>query len=141
MPYLRRLTIAAAAFGLAATLGACTQNDNGNNTLVGRHDSPTPTGGPQTTSAATGDGPVALEAKDNEFVPKEISAKAGDITIDFKNTGVAPHTFTAADFSVDQNVNAGQSTTLTLKGAKPGTYKFVCKYHESLGMTGTITVT
>lgn len=137
MPVLRRLAIGAMAFGLTVTLGACTQNDNGNNTLVGRKtSSPTPSG-----PGAPADGPVSLEAKDNEFVPKSIAAKAGDITIEFKNTGVAPHTFTATDFSVDQNVNAGASATLTLKDAKPGTYKFVCKYHESLGMTGTITVT
>lgn len=136
MPVLRRLAIGAVAFGLTAALGACTQNDNGNNTLVGRRsNSPTPTGTGQAG------GPVSLEAKDNEFVPKQLTAAAGDITIEFKNTGVSPHTFTSTDFSVDQNVNAGSSATLTLKGAKPGTYKFVCKYHESLGMTGTITVT
>jgi plastocyanin len=51
----------------------------------------------------------ALEAKDNEFTPKTITAAAGDITIEMENTGVAPHTFTNADLKVDVNVDAGKT--------------------------------
>jgi plastocyanin len=144
MPVLRRLAIGAVALAVTAALGACTQNDNGNNTLVGRNNTPTPTGGgPQTTGAAnpgTG-GSIAVEAKDNAFAPKSLTAKAGDITIDVKDTGQAPHTFTISELSADSgNINAGASATVTLKGVQAGTYKFFCKYHEALGMTGTLTV-
>jgi plastocyanin len=148
MPVLRRLAIGVLAASTATAVGACTQNDNGNNTLAGRKETTAPAGVPQTTGPAvspTGDvkpgGPIDLEAKDNEFVPKTVNAAAGTITITFKNTGASPHTFTSADLKVDVNANAGQTTTITIKDAKAGAYKFVCKYHESVGMVGDITVT
>jgi len=138
MHLVRRAVTGALALTTAYALAACAPQDNGNNTLAGERSTPPP--GPQTTGAAEPGGPVSLEAKDNEFVPKDITAKAGDITISFKNTGAAPHTFTNADLKVDQNDDAGKTVEITLKDVKPGTYKYVCKYHESVGMTGTLTV-
>jgi plastocyanin len=140
MHLARRALTAALALTTAYALAACTPNDNGNNTLATTK-SPSAAGGPQTTAPAEAGGPVSVEAKDNEFVPKDLTAKAGDITITVKNTGTAPHTFTNTDLGADQNVDAGKSTEIKLTGVKAGTYKFVCKYHESLGMTGTLTVT
>jgi plastocyanin len=137
MSLLRRLVIGAVALGTAAALAACTPQDSGNNTLVGTK-SPTPSA---SVPAPVPGGPVSLEAKDNEFVPKAIAAKAGDVTISFDNTGAAPHTFTSPELKVDQNVDAGKKTEISLKGVQPGTYKFVCKYHQSLGMVGELTVT
>lgn len=138
MHLLRRAGAGALALTTAFVLAACSPQDNGNNTLAGSK-SPAPTGGgPQTTGAASGN--VTIEMKDNEFVPKDVSAKGGSITIELKNTGVAPHTFTANDLHADQDVQAGKDTTVTLSGVAPGTYKFFCKYHESLGMVGQITV-
>jgi plastocyanin len=141
--HLRRAAVAALAFSTLFGLAACNKNDTGNNTLVGRKSpSPASSGGPQTTAPAeAGGGPVALAAKDNEFDPKAITAKAGAVTIEMKNNGVSPHTFTSTDLGVDVNVDAGKTGTIQIADAKPGTYKFVCKYHESLGMTGELTVT
>jgi plastocyanin len=140
MHLARRALTAALALTTAYALAACSPNDNGNNTLATTK-SPSAPGGPQSTAPAEAGGTINLEAKDNEFAPKDLTAKAGDITIAVKNTGVGPHTFTNADLGADQNVDAGKSTEIKLTGVKPGTYKFVCKYHESLGMTGTLTVT
>jgi plastocyanin len=36
--------------------------------------------------------------------------------------------------------NPDDSYTITFKGAKPGSYKFYCLPHQSLGMQGTIIV-
>lgn len=142
----RRLVIGALALATAAALAACEPNDNGNNTLVGRKDSPTPPGAPQTTGVAQSPGatvstsPVTVEAKDNEFGPKSITVKAGEVTFHVKDTGVAPHTFTIKDLHVDQALNPGKSADVKIT-LKPGTYKFVCLYHESIGMVGDLTVT
>ena len=138
--YLRRRSAALAVLALFA-VSACSQADNGNNTLtddpvVSTTASASPTGG--------GDKPAEtdkIEAKDNEFVPKSIAAKAGDITLTMDNTGAAPHTFTQTELKVDVNADAGKTVKITIKGAKAGTYKFVCKYHESIGMVGELTVT
>jgi plastocyanin len=135
---LRRAAAGALALSTVIALGACTKQDNGNNTLVDAKPGPS-----KTTSApapAPG-GPLAIEAKDNEFVPKALTASAGDVTITMKNTGAAPHTFTLADPKADVNADAGKTVEIKLTGLKAGTYKFVCKYHEALGMTGELTVT
>jgi len=80
-----------------------------------------------------------VETQDNKFAPETITVEAGG-TITFKNTGKDAHTATAEDKSFDTgNLSAGQSKTVTVKTA--GTFKYICIYHESLGMVGTITVT
>lgn len=142
----------AAAFALTAALSAvaCTEADNGNNTLAekdipGAQTSATASasapGAPQSTAPAVAGKDIQLEAKDNEFVPLEITAKAGDITIVMENTGKAPHTFTQKDLDVDVNADAGKTATIQLKDVKPGKYHFICIYHEALKMVGDLTVT
>ena len=138
----RRATAGALLTALVLT-SACTRYDNGNNTLVGQKAPTTPVGDPRTTPPAGGGGggTIALEAKDNAFEPKTIEAKAGDIVIDMKNTGLAPHTFTNADLKIDVNADAGKTAKIELTGVAAGTYKIICKYHESLGMVGELKVT
>lgn len=138
--HLRRRAVAG-VLAMAFLTGACTEYDNGNNTLSEQDPSPTATGGPQSTGPAPAPGgPILLEAKDNVFDPKTIEVKAGDVTIDMKNTGVAPHTFTNADLKVDVNANGGQTVPVKFT-AQPGTYKIICKYHETIGMVGELKVT
>ena len=141
--HLRRRAVAG-AFAMLFLATACTQYDNGNNTLTQREATPTPVGDPHSTGPAGSPAPggaIALEAKDNVFAPKTIEAKAGDITIEMKNTGVAPHTFTNGDLKVDVNANGGETAKIEIKGAAAGTYKIVCKYHEAIGMVGELKVT
>lgn len=79
-----------------------------------------------------------VEAQDNKFVPADITISVGD-TVTFTNTGQLPHTATLKDGSFDSgNLNSGDSKEFTFKSA--GTYDYVCTYHLSLGMKGTITV-
>jgi plastocyanin len=139
MPLLRRLATTAFALSTVLALGACSENDNGNNTLAGRSSSPV--GNPASTAAAAPVKLGTLEAKDNEFTPKAASVAAGKVSFQMKNVGLAPHTFTSADLGVDVNVNPGKTGKVEIADAKPGTYKFVCKYHETAGMTGELTVT
>jgi plastocyanin len=79
-----------------------------------------------------------VETQDNVFSPAEIAVTVGD-SIEFRNTGKAPHTATAEDRSFDTgNLNAGQSKTITF--SKAGTFEYTCIYHVSLGMVGTVVV-
>lgn len=139
----RRAAAAAIALTTAFALSACTEYDNGNNTISELDASPTPAGDPRTTRPA--ENPpgtsIMLEAKDNVFEPKTIEAKAGAINIEMKNTGALPHTFTNADLKVDVNADGGKNATINLSGVKPGTYKIICKYHEGIGMVGELKVT
>lgn len=50
------------------------------------------------------------------------------------------HTFTVPDLEIDVHVDAWKSKALTYTFDEPGTYKLVCTPHETLGMTGVITV-
>lgn len=87
------------------------------------------------------------------FDPQNIEISAGD-TVRWTNKGVLVHTATfdpkqatkpadivlpagAAPFgSNDLNQDDTYSHTFRAKG----TYKYVCKYHEDMGMVGTVTV-
>jgi plastocyanin len=73
------------------------------------------------------------------FSPTTISAKQG-ATLTIKNMGSVAHTFTVTGQGIDITNDVGQSHQVTLS-LGPGTYPFVCRFHESSGMTGTLTVT
>jgi plastocyanin len=90
------------------------------------------------TTEDSGGGSVELAASNFAFEPGDLSAAAGD-TIEFTNDDDAPHTFTAADAGIDEEVDAGGSTSISLADVDPGSYDFVCKIHPD--MTGTLEVT
>jgi plastocyanin len=78
------------------------------------------------------------------YTSKQLSTKAGKVTIDFTNASPVEH-----DVAVEQGtkvvgatpVFTGGSKKLTLN-LKPGTYKFFCTVpgHRQAGMEGTLTV-
>jgi len=73
------------------------------------------------------------------FDPAEIAVKSG-ATITVGNTSPGtPHTFTIPGSDIDVTNDGGASQDLKID-LPPGTYEFVCRFHESSGMTGTITV-
>jgi hypothetical protein len=51
-----------------------------------------------------------------------------------------PHTFTVQGTKIDVTNDGGASQDVTID-LKPGTYPFLCRFHQSLGMTGTLVVT
>ena len=87
------------------------------------------------------------------FVPATVNIGVGD-TVNWTNPGLITHTVTfdpaqaankedvvlppgVAPFaSSDMEEDATFSHTFTVKG----TYKYVCKYHEAMGMVGTVIV-
>jgi plastocyanin len=78
------------------------------------------------------------------YEPKQLSAKAGKVTIDFANASPIEHDVAVAQGSSTLGqtpVFAGGTKTLALS-LKPGTYKFFCTVpgHRQAGMEGTLTV-
>jgi plastocyanin len=78
------------------------------------------------------------------FATRELSAKAGTVTIDFANTSPLPHNITIARATTVLGATPtfqGGTRTLTLKLA-PGTYVFYCSVpgHRAAGMEGKLTV-
>jgi plastocyanin len=78
------------------------------------------------------------------FTTKDLSAKAGTVTIGFANASPLPHNLTIAQGTKVLGATPtfqGAAKTLTLKLA-PGTYVFYCSVpgHRQAGMEGKLTV-
>ena len=142
----------ALTFGLAAVASLA---------LVACGGSSSSTSTPTTTAASSGGGggsssggggassSVSLAADPSQIAydTTSLSAKAGNVTIDFNN----PNSALGHDVCVqDPNgkklgcsqVVTGGKTTLDLSNLKPGSYTFYCSVdsHEAAGMKGTLTV-
>jgi plastocyanin len=100
------------------------------------------------TSSAGASSSVSLEANPEgqlEYNTKSLTAKAGKVTVDFKNMSSLMHNVTVESSSGAQvgatPTFSGSSKSITLN-LKPGTYKFFCSVpgHRQAGMEGTLTV-
>lgn len=83
-------------------------------------------------------GATTLTALDNEFQPAQLTVSSG-AQIELVNEGEALHNLTIEGTGIDQDIEAGQSATVTVD-LDPGEYPFVCEYHVAEGMQGTLTV-
>lgn len=87
-------------------------------------------------------GGQALETVDNAFKPAQLTVPAGQkVTVVLKNDGATLHNFSIDAVGVSQDVEAGKKATITFTPTSAGSLQFYCKYHQALGMTGTVTVT
>jgi len=73
------------------------------------------------------------------FAPSSLSVKKG-ATLTIKNVGTNAHTFTITGQGIDITNDVGQTHQVTIS-LPPGTYPFICRFHQSSGMKGTLTVT
>jgi len=73
------------------------------------------------------------------FYGPECAGLAADSSVELRNTGEAPHTFTVNDTEIDVNVDAGGTDTVDLAGIAPGTYEVVCTLHPQ--MEGALRIT
>ena len=104
---------------------------------------------PAGREAASGSGSSSVkEEADPEgqlrFTTKNLSAKAGSVTISFANHSPLMHNMTIAQGTTVLGATPtfqGATKTLTLN-LKPGTYTFYCSVpgHRAAGMEGTLTV-
>jgi plastocyanin len=112
---------------------------------------------PETSAATTGAGKAAsgsaqtlkVEANPNgqlSYVPSKLTAKPGNLTIEFTNPQGLAHDITVENSSGKKLGESEQimesSTTLVLTNMKPGTYHYFCSVpgHREAGMEGTLTV-
>ena len=110
-------------------------------------------GGATKTSAGGGGGAasstvqLAADPSNIAYTTTSLSAKAGNVTIDFNN----PNSGLGHDVCVQDSsgkklgcskVVTGSSTSLDLKNLKAGDYTFYCSVdsHEAAGMKGTLSV-
>ncbi len=73
------------------------------------------------------------------FSPTKLSVAKGS-TITVQNVSGTAHTFTIQGHGINVVNQGGKSSTVKIDLA-PGTYTFICTFHVSLGMKGTLTVT
>jgi len=98
--------------------------------------------------AATGGGAtlqLAADASALKFDKTALSAKAGQVTIDFTNPSAIGHDVTveaAGDKEVAKTSIITQSKATLTANLKAGTYTFYCSVpgHKDAGMQGTLTV-
>ena len=96
---------------------------------------------------------IEISMTDSAFVPPTITIHAGD-KVTWKNPALLLHTITfdpaeAADKSNIKlpagvqpfgSADLSEDGTFTHLFTEKGTYAYVCKYHESMGMKGTVVV-
>jgi plastocyanin len=80
----------------------------------------------------------SLSMVDNAFEPADLTVAAGS-SLDVSNDGQALHNITIEGTDIDEDVEAGQSTSITID-AEAGDYTMFCEYHRAAGMEGTITI-
>jgi plastocyanin len=153
----RSLAAVALALGLIALAG-CGSSSSTSSSASKPETTPAATESTPTTSSAAGSAAsessgstgsaLSLEANPEgqlAYNTKSLSAKAGKVSIDFKNMSEVGHNVT-----VESSAGATEGATPTIQGEsktlslnlKPGTYKFFCSVpgHRQAGMEGTITV-
>jgi len=143
------------ALALASVaLVACGGDDDDNGTTT-TQTSNGAANGAATGGAAAGGGQAAggetisLEADPDgqlAYTTDTLTAKAGNLTIDFSNPAAITHDVAVDDSGGNEigksDLIAQDSTTLILRDMKPGSYTFYCTVpgHEEAGMEGTLTV-
>ena len=96
--------------------------------------------GGETGGTGGGDtsGSTSLSMVDNAFEPASLTVDAG-AAVDVSNDGEALHNITIEGSDVDEDVDPGASTSVTVD-LDPGTYTMFCEYHRAGGMEGSLTV-
>ena len=132
---MRTITILVAALALAlAGCGGSSNKNAGSNTSGSSSSSGG--GGQQLALAAPADGSV-------KFDKSTLTAKAGEVTINFDNPSSTDHAVEIEGNGVEESSDTiTQGKTSVTADLKPGTYDFYCPVgsHRQQGMEGKLTV-
>ncbi len=144
---MRRVSAIAAVAALAMLgLAACGGGSSNNDTTAAATPPPaTTTGGGGGGGAASTVNISTPSGTDLAYNQKDVSAKAGSVTIDFQNNESIPHDVAVESSSGDtvgQTDLVASGTANTTVDLQPGTYTFFCTVpgHREAGMEGTLTV-
>jgi len=145
---MKRASIVLAVATVAALgLAACGGSSDNSTTAASTPASTTPAGG----GAGGGGGGSTVDistpsGSDLAFDQKDVSAKAGSVTINFDNMQPLQHDVKVEDSSGQElggtDLVASNTANATVD-LQPGTYTFFCSVpgHREAGMEGTIAVT
>jgi plastocyanin len=140
------LALVGAACGRAATAS----ESGGSGSGSGGGTSTGPAGGSGGSGYAGGGGyggggggmmaTTVLEGPNNGFTfsPSTVTVNQGQ-SITLTNVSDTPHTFTVTGQGIDVETMPGKTAKVTID-LPPGTYPFVCRFHESMGMKGILVV-
>jgi plastocyanin len=82
-----------------------------------------------------------IDQEDFFFSPNVLTGSAGQqLTLTIDNQGAATHTFTIASEHIDVTLAPGTQQTVKVTFPKSGSTEFLCRFHESMGMTGELQV-
>ena len=102
-------------------------------------------GGSNGGSVASDDGAdgtaqkVDVATNNYAFSPAELHGTPGQkMTIHLTNASGTEHNFTLEDQDIDQDIESGDDADVTVTFPASGQLVFVCEYHESKGMKGTL---
>ena len=99
-----------------------------------------PTGGTGATGESGARAGATVAMNNYLFQPADLEVASGtDLEVENANSRT-PHTFTVVGEDVDVELAPLTSETTTID-LPPGSYDVICRFHEDLGMTGTLTVT
>ncbi len=92
-------------------------------------------------SAPAASNQVSVVVKEWAIEPKNLTAKAGDVTFSIKNTGNIEHDFSIEGTGKSDAILAAETKTLKVN-LKPGTYNIICSLsgHKEAGMEGKLVV-
>jgi len=91
------------------------------------------------TGATGANADVSVSLNNYLFDPGTVKVGMGDVVAVRNGNARTPHTFTVVGEDVDLELAPLTTETVTIDMA-PGTYELICRFHESLGMTGTLKV-
>jgi plastocyanin len=128
-------------FALALVAAACGKSASASEGNGGTTTTPSPSMAPSPSySMPPSTTKTVVEGPGNSFafMPSTITVRQGS-TLMLNNVSDTAHTFTVTGQGIDVETQPGQTSQLTID-LKPGTYPFICRFHQSLGMTGTLVV-
>lgn len=141
----RTLILAAlVAMGVVAT--ACTTSSSSSGAAASpsssESSSPSPTPpSPAPPANVVGKKTFTIDAQDFFFSPNVLTGSAGQqLTLTIDNQGAATHTFTIASEHIDVTLAPGTQQTVKVTFPNSGSTEFLCRFHESMGMTGELQV-
>jgi plastocyanin len=83
----------------------------------------------------------SIETDSYYFDPTTLKGTAGEkVTLTFKNESSTNHNFTVESQSINLDIDAGQTKTVSVTFPSSGSIEFHCEYHQSLGMVGQLLV-
>ena len=124
-------------------VGSETGATGGDDTPGGGVYYPTGSTGSSGTTGATGssgaEADVQVSLNNYLFDPNPVEVTSGDVVAVRNGNTKTPHTFTVVGQDVDLELGPLETETVEIT-LEPGTYDLICRFHETLDMTGTLVV-